>query len=606
MYIRETIRKKAGKAYTQHQLIKSVRTAAGPRQEIILNMQHLDLDKSKWKSLANAIEEKLLNQVNLFNSNRKINKLAEHYAAVITQNRLNEQPQKEQTIEPIEPEYKNVDINSVKTSTAREFGGENLVHHVMQEYKIDKLFEEMELTDKQKHHCKMLIAGRILHPGSERETARWLNNDTSFPEIVKTKGKIYDTALHRASTLLLSKHHQIEDFLSEQARDLFSLKEKIILYDLTNTYFEGSKRNSQRAQRGKSKEKRTDCPLLSLALTIDSEGFPKRSKIYEGNISEPSTLEEVLSQINLDDPQERKTIVMDAGIATEENLQKLKTNYDYIAVSRKKHLASEIWQSGKAEKILLKDKKTHLTIKSVEIDNEIFVLCHSEAKEQKEGGIIQRRQNKFEKELDKIQEGLHQSGKLKKYEKVLEKIGRLKEKYKVGQLYDIKISHEDGKTTSIKYARNSNSEVKNAHIGEYILRTNRQDLAKEEISQIHRSLTMIEASFRSMKSDLGLRPIYHQNDVNSEAHLYITVIAYHFVTSILKQLQNNNINMTWNSIRNILSSQKRVTTTFNTKEGEIINVRTNSTPNLEQIKIHQSFHKLKPALRDTKHMIKQK
>ena len=607
MFIRETIRKKAGKAYKQHQLIRSVRTPKGPRQEIVLNMQQLDLDKRKWKYLANAIEEKLLNQTSLFNNtDDELDKLAEHYSAVILQNRLNKPFPKEKTEETPTPEYKNVDINSVKTSTARDFGGENLINHLMKEYQIDQLFDDLNLTNNQKQHCKMLIAGRMLHPGSERETSRWLNQDSSFPEILNYTGKIYDTALHRAAIKLLGNHHQVEDYLSDKARDLFSLNEKIILYDLTNTYFEGSKGGSTIAKRGKSKERRNDCPLLSLAMAIDSEGFPKRSKIYQGNISEASTLETVLSQISFGETKKRKTIVMDSGIATEANLQKIKPHYDYIAVSRKRLIPYETWESIDEEKILLKDKKTTLRLKSIEVDDEIYLLCHSEAKEKKEQGIIKRRQSKFESELKKLAEGLHQPYKMKNYEKVLEKIGRLKEKYKVGQLYNIKVRHKGSKATSITFNKNSKSQLKSDHIGEYLLRTNRKDLSTREISQIHRSLTMVEASFRSMKSDLGLRPIYHQNDRCSEAHLYISVIAYHFVAAILKQLQANGINLTWNSVRNVLASRKRVTTTFNTKDSEVISIRTNTTPNLEQTEIYQSFKRLEPALTDAKHLIKMK
>ncbi|MEA3446558.1 MAG: IS1634 family transposase [Bacteroidota bacterium] len=382
--------------------------------------------------------------------------------------------------------------------------------------------------------------------------------------------------------------------------------QKIILYDLTNTYFEGSKRNSAIAKRGKSKEKRDDCPLLSLAMAIDSEGFPKRSKIYEGNISEASTLETVLSQISFGDINKRKTIVMDSGIATEENIQKIKPHYDYIAVSRKRPIPYEKWESIDEEKILLRDKKTTLTMKSLEVGDEVYLLCHSEAKEKKERGIIKRRQSKFETELKSLAEGLYQPRKMKNYEKVLEKIGRLKEKYKVGQHYDIKVRRNKNKATSITFSKNSKGQLKSEHVGEYLLRTNRKDLSNREISQVHRSLTMIEASFRSMKSDLGLRPIYHQNDKRSEAHLYISVIAYHFVAAILKQLQGNGINLTWNSVRNVLASRKRVTTTFNTEKGEIISIRTNTAPNLEQAEIYQSFKRLKPAVCDAKHMIKLK
>ena len=451
MYIRVTYKTKADKKYIQHQLVKSVRTSAGPRQEIVLNMQQLDLDKSKHKALAIAIEEKLLNQTSLFIIDEEIDKLAEHYAAIIVQNRMTKQSEDSQSRvkskNTTEPQYQHVDINSLKNSTSRTYGGENLVNYKMDEYKIDDLFQKLGFTEKQVQYSKMLIAGRMLHPGSERETARWLNNHSSYPEIVGFKTKIHDTGLHRAAMSLYSNHEIVEDYLSSKARGLFSLEEKIILYDLTNTYFESSKKGSKTCKFGSSKDKRTDCPLLSLALTIDEEGFPKRSKVYEGNVSEPSTLETILSSISVKDGKKRKTIVMDAGIATEENLEKIKGKYDYIVVSRKKSLPRDIqYNAQEDKKLLLSDKKTMLTLKTIRTDDETYVICHSEAKEIKEGEILKQRQERFEKALDSLEKGFSQPRKMKNYAKVLEKIARLKEQYKVGNLYEIKVQHNKSQT----------------------------------------------------------------------------------------------------------------------------------------------------------------
>ena len=134
----------------------------------------------------------------------------------------------------------------------------------------------------------------MIHPGSERETVRWLRDTSAVGELLGSRVKVYDTALHRTAVLLWEHHVAIEQELSNRAREIFSLKETVILYDLTNTYCEGSKRGSKIAKHYKSKEKRNDCPLITLSLTIDEEGFPKQSKVWKGNVSEPDTLEDIL------------------------------------------------------------------------------------------------------------------------------------------------------------------------------------------------------------------------------------------------------------------------------------------------------------------------
>ena len=609
MYIKQTKKTVKEKNYHQHQLMKSVRTSAGPRQEVVLNLKQLHLPKEKWKELANAIEEKLLNQTSLFTYDEEINALAGHFATLIVHNNLNKESIEAEEIQEQKPDFETVDLNSMKQTNDKSYGGEYVVNSIMEEYQFENILQEQGFTKNQINYSKMLVAGRMLHPGSERETGRWLNEGSSLPEIVRQAGTINDNGLHRSAKLLWKNHEIIEKKLADKARDIFTLNDKIILYDLTNTYFEGSKRNSIKAKRGNSKEKRTDCPLLTLALIVDEEGFPKNSKVYEGNIGEPGTFEKVLEQLSKSDNREKKTIVIDAGIATEDNLEKIKKskyNFNYVAVSRKHSYDDNFWQGSQEEQIKLADKKTKLTLKSTKTENEIFLLCHSESKEKKEQGIYEKRQEKFEKELQLLHDGFQENRKLKKYVKVLEKIGRLKEKYKVGQLYNITVEKEGENATKIDFKRNKKSEERKSQYGEYVLRTNRLDLNNADISQIHRSLTTIENSFRSMKSHLGLRPIHHQKDENSEAHLFVTVIAYHFVAGIIKRLRAKGINDNWNSVRETLNSHRRVTTNLNTKEDVVINIRQNTDANLAQNKIYKALKIITTNLKRVKSMFNKK
>lgn len=606
MFIREKSKTVKGKKYIQHQLIESVRTPAGPRQRLILNLGFLDLHRDKWKELANIIESEVHQQSRLFVTDPQIEKLAGHYAKVIIRNKLSkahESSAGDNGADRLSADYQSVDVNSVSSSEARSIGAEHVVLAQMREYKFDKMLKELGFTENQVNYAKILIAGRLVNPSSERETARWANEDSAILELLQAKINVYDTALHRTAVLLWEQHDKIEQRLSQAAREIFDLKETIILYDLTNTYFEGSKKGSKIAKHAKSKDKRNDRPVITLALTVDGQGFPKQSKVYEGNISEPGTLEKMLDELSnvVDGFNSQKTIVIDAGIATGDNLEIIKRKqFKYLAVSRKKSYGDDFWQDSQEQQIKLSDQKTRLRVKLVKTKEESYFLCHSEAKEAKEKAILDRRLRKFEEGLNGIDKGLKKKRTHKKYDQIIERIGRLKERYGVGNLYDIDVKQEEGVVTSIIFNKNPNGKAKEKRVGEYVIRTNRLDLTEEEISKIHRTLTTIEDSFRSMKSELGLRPNYHKRDDTGTAHIFITVLAYHIIAGILKKLRTNGINYSWRTIRNILSTQVRVTTSFNTEDKSTIHIRTTTTPTLKQSDLYSKLGLVQKPLKQVK------
>ena len=606
MFIREKSKTVKGKKYIQHQLIESIRTPAGPRQRLVLNLGFLDLQPDKWKELANTIESEIHKQPRLFVTDPQIEKLAKHYAKVIVREKLNKESERaasEKAADRLSADYQSVDVNSVSSSEARTIGAEHAVLAQMREYKFDKMLKELGFTDSQVNYAKILIAGRLVHPSSERETARWANEDSAILELLQAKINVYDTALHRTAVLLWEHHDKIEQRLSQAAREIFGLKETIILYDLTNTYFEGSKKGSKIAKHAKSKDKRNDRPLITLALTLDAQGFPKQSKVYEGNVSEPGTLEKMLDELSnvVDGFNCQKTIVIDAGIATEDNLEIIKRKqFKYLAVSRKKSYGDDFWQGSQEQQIKLSDEKTQLRVKLVKTKKESYLMCHSEAKEAKEKAILDRRLKKFEEGLDGINEGLKKKRTHKKYDKIIERIGRLKEKYGVGSLYDIEVKQQKGIATKIIFNKNPNGKAKEKRVGEYVIRTNRLDLIEEEISKIHRTLTTVEDSFRSMKSELGLRPNYHKRDDTGTAHIFITVIAYHIIAGILKKIRTNGINYSWRTIRSILSTQVRVTTSFNTEDKATMHIRTTTTPTLKQSDIYSKLGLVQKPLKQVK------
>lgn len=588
MFIRETFKKsKDKKIYVQHQLVESIRTPSGPRQNIILNLGQLDLDRSLWKALANAIEALLNNQL-ILPLNNEVSSKAAHFVQLIRKQRLADKANSAEIQASKEtPQYEYIDVNSLTHNDSKTIGAEHVALSQMREYKIEEILKNLGFSDSQIIYAQMLICARMIHPSSERETARWLLEDSALSELLNAETMpIYDSALHRVAVMLYKNHEKIEQEFNKNTKEIFSLGETILLYDLTNTYFESSKKKSLIAKYGKSKERRNDCPLFSLALIVDEEGFPKESKIWPGNISEPETLKDILKH-GLDSKNELfnkdKTIVIDAGIATEENLNLIKeAGYKYVALSRKKYLTDLDWEGITEEEILLSDEKTTLKLRQIRQGEDVFVLCHSEIKAEKDKDILTTKMKKFEGEMQRIKMKLKKKGTQKSYAKILEQIGRAKERYNVGNLYTIQVEEKEGKAITCEYERNQKAEIKERNMGTYLLRTNRVDLSSEEISKIHRTLTTIEDSFEKMKSSLGLRPNFHRNDIPMIAHAHITVLAYYIMAGIIKRLRDAKIHYNWESIRNILSSHTRVTTTANTKDEQIINIRTCTTPTEKQ------------------------
>lgn len=610
MFIREVKKRVSvdGKKYdyVQHRLVESIRTANGPRQRTVLNLGVLDINRDKFKALANLIEAKITNtsQNSMFVPDPELSTLALHFAQIIVQKRLQDAPPTT-TDTPTDKWLETVDLNTTIISNGRTVGTEHIALSQLRELGFFEILRECGFAEAQQKYAAAQVLGRLVHPSSERETARWLRDSSGLDELLKADfSKISDHTLHRAADQLLEYKEILEEQLSQTTSDLFKLDDKLILYDLTNTYFESSKRGSSLARYGKSKEKRTDCPLVTLALVVDGYGFPKQSQILQGNVSEPSTLWDILEQlVEQTDTHKPQTVIMDAGIATEDNLRRLRNDkrFEYVAVSRKK-LSSELFETAPKRQLEI-SRNTMLQVQIIRTNEEAFLLCTSPEKKAKEEAMITSRKKKFETALGKLRNGLSQPRTRKTYDSVVERIGRIKEQYKVGYLYKIEVTQCDGKATDIQWQMLKN---KIKEPGQYVIRTNRKELKNHEISMLHRTLTMVESSFRWLKSELGLRPNYHQLDQRVEAHIFISVLAYYVLAPILNKLnwggrfcssgpikkekKQWDVPYGWRGLVRTMKSQTRVTTSMRTEKNQTIDIRTTLEPSALQLDIYRRLN----------------
>jgi transposase len=571
------------KQYIQHRLVESYRTDKGPRQRTILNLGTLALPKQQWKLLADQIEVELSGQQQLYEIDSNIKELAVHYARIIVKKQLLRPAVAE--VEPPDVAYETIDVNSLSDSKCRTVGAEYVGLATFNKLGLDRLFSQLGFSNKQVALAALSIVGKLVYPGSERRTRRWARHLSAIDELLNTDfSYLSNNMLYRISDLLLSHQEVIEQHLAQRERDLFSLQEKIILYDLTNTYFEGQAKGNSKAKHGRSKDKRNDCPLLTLGLVIDELGFPKLSKIFQGNISEPQTLKHILEQLQGEErvpsqcsgnKRKNRTVVLDAGIASEVNLTFLKgEGYDYIVVARNKPVDPSALNSD--DMLTIKqDHSNKVQAQLIKADGEQILYCQSFLKRQKEQSMKRLIQQRFEHDLNMVAAAVTKKGGTKKYEKVLQRIGRLQQKYApIAQYYEIQVHSNDKKiATKVEWNFVKHQQAEQRFSGGYFLRTSRSDLAEREIWDLYIMLTNLEDAFRSLKTELKLRPIHHQKEQRSDAHLFITVLAYHLLNTIQTQLKQHDIHMQWWNIRELLSSHVRITTSMTTEDGRRIHIR---------------------------------
>jgi len=586
MFLRRTTHKsKKGREYHTHKLVESLRTQRGPRQRTLLNLgADFSLPQEQWKELADRIEAIVTGQTTFLRVSEEIEALAQRYAgAVISkQGQMLVQPEEG----PVEPDYHRVDVNSMENETIRPVGGEGVVLETIKGLELDRKLQELGLSRPNVNAAIGVIAGRLLQPSSERATHVWLQTGTALDDLLGTSfASLSQDRVYKVSDLLLKNKAAIEAHLEGRERSLFTLGETVLLYDLTNTFFEGSGKYNPKARFGVSKEKRTDCPLVTLGLLLDGEGFPKRSEVFEGNVSEPGTLEKVLSGIVFG--KSKPIIVADAGIGTEKNVQWLnKEEFGYIVVSRKR--LKEIPFGLDMVPVREDDTRLIRACSRMNDQGELKVYCHSSAKEIKEEGMKTQFERRFESALIQVRNGLSRKGGTKKYEKVLEKIGRLKEKHRrVGKRYEIEVEKDEASKNAIalRWRMKETDET----VGYYVLRTNRIDLGEKEVFDIFNMLLDVEDAFRSMKSELGLRPVHHHKESRCDGHLFITVLAYHVLQAIRVRLRKAGITHRWWTIRRILSTQHRVTTSMRREDGKMIYIRKTSKPEECHVRIYHAL-----------------
>ena len=599
MFIRRTRTRRIGEYFT-FRLVRSERLGDQVRQRTLLNLgRHFDVAQNDWPMLCRRIDELLAGQLPWPpDYPPALESHAQRIAArLLAGGRIGAVSSPADRGHDFQP----VDVDSLELIRPRSVGVEHVGLWAMDQLGLRTRLEELGIGASVRAAAIGSIIARLARPGSERATRRWLSERSALGELL---GVDFETMgpmrLYRASDALMAHREAIEHHLFDHAMGLFDLHPTVTLYDLTNTYFEGEAGRQPKARRGHSKDQRTDCPLLTLGLVLDASGFVRRSQVFAGPVREHHTLAEMLDALHA---PRGALVVMDRGIATEDRVRWLREQgYRYLVVSR------ERTRHFDADAALSIETASHHRVQLHKVlsddGREVRLYCFSEKRAAKERAIVERFAQRFEAALTRLSDGLSKPRTHKRTDQVWQRIGRLKEKTRgVAQHYDIELDTDETgqRATAVRFTRRPLPGSLMTHPGVYCLRSNQTDWDEATLWRTYITLTDIEAVFRSLKSELGLRPIYHHKPLRAEGHLFITVIAYQLVQVLRTRLRQAGENARWTTLRRILEGQQRITATFRRADGRTLHVRkaTRAEPSQQALYEALGIHPAPGGIRKT-------
>ena len=638
-----------GQPRTSVRLVKNQRVGDKVQQTTLLNLgTHWAVSQALWKSVARRVEEILAGQQPLLDSEPAVEAAAEEVVGLLRSRGF-------QLATP-SAAVAEVDLDTLEHPETRFVGAERLCRHAWDELQLGECLQQQGFSPRDTRIAVALLIARMLHPASERETSRWLRHDSATAELLGLDGDLKALSrktLTRIGDRLWSVREALQTALFQRERTLLDLSNTLVFYDLSNTYYTGrpgirekkqgeketgkqkepapspgaeapdspedppvsqahqvnsdpsdpvssEASSASKLQFGRSKQRRNDCPLITLGLMLDEAGFPRACEFLPGNVPEGQILKDAVRRFEAQGHGAegiKPTVVMDAGLSAEANLAWLTAQgYPWICVAK----GGKPSPAPGGEPDLTHTPQADHTVRVWQWDSdgtETRLYVMSEGRRQTARSIRARQVTKFEQGLQRLHDNLSLPRRMKQYDRVVEAVGRLKERHPgMAQHYSIQVHRGDGdQAKAVTFTRKASFDESDDLLGACILRTSHTDWDLETILRTCHRLTDIEAVFRELKGELGLRPIWHTREDRIQAHLFIAVLAYHAVQLIRTRLRGQGRALRWQGIRQRLRPWMRITTTVQTVHGEQIVTRQDSRPSVEQAEIVKAAG-LKPGL----------
>jgi transposase len=507
MFLRPNHRTKDGKDHTYWSLVETVRTADGPRQRTLCYLGELN----------SSAEARWLTTVEVFNQQGEAQQLKLFPSHVAT-------PEND-------PQVARVLVNCVRLERTRQFGSCLLGLELWKRLGLDRFFEQAvddTAADVPWSRVAALLAiNRLCAPGSELAIEQRWYPSTALDDLLGIEdGKINDTRLYRCLDRILPHKTKLEQHLKERYGELFGAEFDVLLYDLTSTYVEGAAEKNPMVRRGYSRDHRPDCEQLVIALIVNNEGFPFSYETFNGNRSDVSTMETILRMVERKYGKARRVWVFDRGIVSEENLAAIrKRDGQYLTGTPRS-------QMKQFETELLKEDWTRVRpeveVKKVAIPGgeETYILCRTAGRQEKEKAIRNRFSNRMETALKSLEKTIA-AGRLKDRNKMERRLGKIQARHpQVNDLYDVALKETAEGVRLFWEIKEDRKSWRETREGAYLLRTNLKAETAEELWSKYMQLTEAEASFRALKSELSIRPLFHQLEPRVKAHVMVAFLGY--------------------------------------------------------------------------------
>ena len=590
MFLRTHRREKDGKNHTYWSLVETVRTADGPRQRRLCYLSELnDSAQARW-----------LKTIEVFNEQGETQQLKLFPSDVETP--------------ADDPQVARVLLNKVRLERTRQFGACWLGLEVWKRLALDRFFEgavdEHAADVPWSRVTAVLAINRLCAPGSELAIEeRWYPSTALDDLLGIEEDKINDTRLYRCLDRILPHKTKLEQHLKQRYGELFGAEFDVLLYDLTSSYVEGAAEKNPMMRRGYSRDHRPDCEQMVIALIVNTEGFPFSYETFDGNRADVSTMETILRMVERKYGKARRIWVMDRGIVSEENLAAIRRRGGQYLVGTPRS------QMKQFEAELLKDDwirvRPEVEVKKVAIPQgeETFILCRTSGRKEKEKAIRNRFSTRMEDALKRLARTI-ETGRLKDRNKMERRLGRIQASHpQVNDLYEVAL-RDTPEGIRLHWAIQEDRKVwRGLREGAYMLRTNLQTGTAEELWSRYMQLTEAEASFRALKSELSIRPLFHQLESRVKAHVMVAFLGYALwvtIKHLLKRRQAITPQASESGVNNaqplsamkalaLLSTLQSADIVLPTTDGREIRLRRITEPTAEQKSLLQQLGLSLPA-----------
>lgn len=586
-------------------LVESYRDdTATSRHRTVASLGNAAIAREQWKPIAKAVEGRLYGQDELIE--RELNAEQQQWV-----DRIVRQVSSEGRWRPLRKPDRNAPVvdgvlaDGVSHTDTAELGPVLLGWQIWRRLRLPELLRTLGFNRSQSQAAAISVINRLVDPISEHSLLDWYRR-TGLPELMGNKLRgAGDDRFYRVSDLLLARKGAIEAHLREQQSSMFNLNRTVLLYDLTNTHFEGVCKRNPKAKRGKNKQKRNDCAQIVVGMLFDQFGFEMAHKIFEGSMNDSKSLLQIIDELNatVGEYTEKPLVVMDAGVATRKNRKLLREHgFGYLvndSRGQRKRYVAEFREHKQFDAVKDREDKEQVLVRvmddphireddSPEISERI-VLCRSLPRGNKEQAIMSNTEHRFLEELQKLALRV-EKGTLKDREKIQRAIGRIQTKHtRVRRYYEVKlVEHAD--TLQVTWTQDEEQMQEAVDLfGCYVLRTDERTLSEHQLWQLYISLTRAEDGFRALKTNLGLRPNHHQKEERVEAHVFICVLAYHLLRNILWTLEQKGERRSWETLKRVLRTHCYTTILMPTNKGQTHRIRKAGQPEECQKTIYRNL-----------------